>query len=146
MAANIMKPPVEGGAPPAPPFDLPSFNADEGPMRAELRRQIASLESELSGVIARSCPWEPHTVNALRGPAVQNGAALEEIRDELLASLHALCRRIEGAIDQTHVNAAMEAAGQKPQKAKPVEPSRPEAGEGGESSDGRAPWRRLTRR
>lgn len=137
MASKIInKPPVQGGAPPAPPEDLPSFNVDEGPMRSELRRQIAALETELASVIARSCPWEPRTVNASRGPAVQCGANLEQIRDELLASLHDLCRRIEGAVDW-----ADEGPGE------PVPAAAPEPGpsSSGEPGDGRG-WRRLTRR
>lgn len=100
MASNIInKPPTQGGAPPAPPGDLPSFECDEGPMRSELRRQIAALEKELATIVARSCPWEPRSVNPTRGPSVQSSSHLEQIRDELLASLHDLCRRIEGEIE-----------------------------------------------
>lgn len=138
MSSNIIiKPPVQGGAPPAPPEDLPSFDVDEGPMRSELRRQIAALETELTTVVARSCPWEPRTVNASRGPAVQSGANLEQIRDELLASLHDLCRRIEGGVDWSGGD------GGEPAIAGPA-PS-PEPSSSDERSGGRG-WRRLTRR
>lgn len=110
-------------------------------MRSELRRQIATLERELAAIVARSCPWEPRTVNPSRGPAVQSGANLEEIRDELLAALHALCRRIEGAVDASEEPAEPTPPAQ-PKAAQQADP--PAASDGGEQR--RSSWRRLTRR
>jgi hypothetical protein len=126
MASNIFQPPAQGGAPPAPPADLPSLDTDEGPMRSELRRQIAALERELAAVVAQSCPWEPRQANVSRGPAVQSSANLEQIRDELLRSLSDLCRRIESVIDGTAT----------------AQPAPAPAADDG----GRRGWRRLKRR
>ena len=95
MTSRTNEPPIYGGSPPLPPVDLPDFHVDEGPMRAELRRQIARLEQELTALVVASCPWEPRQANPVRGPAVQSGASLEQIRDELLAALQTLSRRIE---------------------------------------------------
>lgn len=75
------------GAPPAglPPVDLV---VDEGPMRAELLRQIAGLELELAVAQARARDWRRRRVSPRRGPAVLPTATLERIRDELLAAVH----------------------------------------------------------
>lgn len=97
MALNTTHPRPGGGAPPLKPPEAPSFDVDEGPMRSELRRQIAHLERELTTLAASSFPWEPREVSPRRGPAVQGGASLEEIRDELLAALEALKQRIASA-------------------------------------------------
>jgi hypothetical protein len=88
--------PTDRGAPPLPPVDLPAWDVDEGPMRSELCRQIAVLERELTGLVASSCPWETLGTSPLRGPSIQSGESLEQIRDELLRSIEDLCRRIEG--------------------------------------------------
>jgi hypothetical protein len=96
VTTKVAEPPVHDGAPPVPPVDLPDFAVDEGPMRSELRRQIARLEQELTTLVVTSCPWEPRRSNAARGPAVQSGAALEQIRDELLTAIDQLTARIAG--------------------------------------------------
>lgn len=128
-----VQPPAQGGAPPETPSDLPGFDTDEGPMRSELRRQIAELEGQLAGIVAQSCPWEPRQVNAPRGPAVQSGANLEQIRDELLKELHSLCRRIEGAV---------EAPSEEPRSEDPPPAAVADSADAG----GRGVWRKLTKR
>lgn len=74
--------PSDGGA--APPISplLPAL--DEGPMRAELLRQIRRLEIETSRFAAANCPYDPVPVSPRRGPAILTTAQLEAIRDELL--------------------------------------------------------------
>lgn len=83
--------PGDGGmSPPVSPF-LPAL--DEGPMRAELLRQIRRLEIEISRFTVANCPYAPVVASQRRGPAILATAQLEEIRDELLAirtSLHEL--------------------------------------------------------
>ncbi len=79
-------------APPAtPPVELPV--TDEGPMRRELLRQIALLEQELTTEIVRERLWATHRANRRRGPARQDTAALESIRDELVEAISAIHRR-----------------------------------------------------
>jgi hypothetical protein len=68
-------------------------------MRSELRRQITHLDRELTELAGAVCPWEPRHVNRERGPAVQGGASLEEIRDELLVAIDALRARVAGMDD-----------------------------------------------
>jgi hypothetical protein len=78
-----------GGAPPPAAPLLPSL--DEGPMRAELLRQIRRLELEISRFTAANCPYAAMPPSShRRGPAILTTAQLEEIRDELLASRSAL--------------------------------------------------------
>lgn len=80
--------PSDGGAPPpASPF-LPVL--DEGPMRAELLRQIRRLELEISRFAVTNCPYDPVPGPRRRGPAILTTAQLEEVRDELLAARGAL--------------------------------------------------------
>jgi hypothetical protein len=77
--------------PPSPPVDLALV--DEGPMRRELLRQIALLEQELTTEIVRERLWATHRANRRRGPALQDTAALESIRDELVEAISAIHRR-----------------------------------------------------
>jgi hypothetical protein len=63
-------------------------------MRRELRRQIARLERELTELVVLTSPWEPRRTSPGRGPAIQGGSDLEQIRDELLAAVDALRERI----------------------------------------------------
>jgi hypothetical protein len=85
------------GAPPLtpPPFDF-DLLVDEGPMRGDLRRQIAWLERDLTRLRAIACPWAPMVTHATRGPGLMSGHELEQIRDELLAAVRDLRRRIAG--------------------------------------------------
>ncbi|WP_354700611.1 hypothetical protein DSM112329_00892 [Paraconexibacter sp. AEG42_29] len=80
--------PSDGGAP--PPVVHDGAPVDEGPMRAELLRQIRRLEIEISRFAAANCPYEDLPGSARRGPAILTTAQLEEIRDELLATRNAL--------------------------------------------------------
>src|SRR5712691_3941242 len=84
-------PPPTGGAVPPPPVEPPLVPVDEGPMRGDLRRQIAELERRLTRLVAAACPWEPRQTSPHRGPALLQAADLERIRDELV-----------GAIDDLH--------------------------------------------
>ncbi|MCW2997930.1 MAG: hypothetical protein JWN65_1479 [Solirubrobacterales bacterium] len=77
-----------GGTPPPAAPVLPSL--DEGPMRAELLRQIRRLELEISRFSVANCPYAAVPASRQRGPAILTTAQLEEIRDELLASRSAL--------------------------------------------------------
>jgi hypothetical protein len=79
------------GPPASPPFDLPV--TDEGPMRRELLRQIALLEQELTTEVVRERLWATHRANTRRGPARQDTAALEAIRDELVEAISLIHRR-----------------------------------------------------
>lgn len=72
--------PQDGGA--APPTEPAPDPVDEGPMRRELLRQIAQLETELS---RRTPGWTPTCPAPRRGPAMRPTAELERLRDELLA-------------------------------------------------------------
>jgi hypothetical protein len=84
-----------GGGASRPPIDLDALLAvDEGPMRGDLRRQIAHLERELSRIKAVLAPWEFRRTTPLRGPAVLTSASLEEIRDELLDAVRAIRDRL----------------------------------------------------
>jgi hypothetical protein len=85
--SDVAPPP---GRPPEHPHDV-----DEGPMRRELLRQIALLEQELTSGIARERLWAMARTNRRRGPAWQDTAALEEIRDELVQAIGALRERGE---------------------------------------------------
>lgn len=78
------------GRPPESPHDI-----DEGPMRRELLRQIALLEQELTFGIARERTWAMPRTSRRRGPAWQDAAALEEIRDELVRAIGDLRARGE---------------------------------------------------
>jgi hypothetical protein len=81
------------GSPP-PPIDLDERGSlDEGPMRGELRRQIARLEREFARLKAILAPWEQERATPRRGPALLDAAALEQVRDELLRALRALGAR-----------------------------------------------------
>lgn len=88
-----------GGAPPpqAPGPDV----VDEGPMRAELLRQIGHLEIGLGQFASVNCPYDAVVASPRRGPAILATADLEAIRDELLAArsmLHDLMvQRVLGA-------------------------------------------------
>lgn len=73
-----------GGGPPLPP-ELDLVAADEGPMRGDLKRQIAALEHEIAQFVVDNCPFEPLPVMAERGPAILTTEQLEYVRDELLA-------------------------------------------------------------
>jgi hypothetical protein len=81
------------GTPPPPVFD--AAPVAEGPMRRELRRQIARLERELARLKLVIAPWEIDRVTPSRGPALLDAAALESVRDELLTALATLRRRFE---------------------------------------------------
>jgi hypothetical protein len=80
--------PSDGGAPPPVSPFLPVL--DEGPMRAELLRQIRRLEIEISRFAVANCPYDTVPGSRRRGPAILTTAQLEEIRDELLAARTAL--------------------------------------------------------
>lgn len=80
--------PADGGAPPPVSPFLPVL--DEGPMRAELLRQIRRLEIEISRFAVENCPYDEIPPAPRRGPAILSTAQLEEIRDELLAARTAL--------------------------------------------------------
>jgi len=81
-----------GAAP--PPIDLDSLlKVDEGPMRGDLRRQIALLERELARIKSIVEPWEGKRTTPLRGPALLPSESLEKIRDELLAAVRAIHAR-----------------------------------------------------
>lgn len=84
---------TDGGAGTPPPPDLRT-PTDEGPMRRELLRQIAHLEAQLSRFTRDNTPFEPMPAVKRRGPAVLPTAALEDIRDELLALRTALHDRV----------------------------------------------------
>jgi hypothetical protein len=76
-------PPDSPPAPPAPPVAPDAV--DEGPMRRELLRQIAQLETDLSATVPG---WEPTCTTPKRGPAMAPTSGLEALRDELLRALH----------------------------------------------------------
>lgn len=80
--------PSDGNAPPPVSPFLPLL--DEGPMRAELLRQIRRLELEISRFAVANCPYDAPPGSQRRGPAILTTAQLEEIRDELLAARTAL--------------------------------------------------------
>lgn len=80
--------PSDGNAPPPISPFLPVL--DEGPMRAELLRQIRRLELEISRFAVANCPYDTPPGSRRRGPAILTTAQLEEIRDELLAARTAL--------------------------------------------------------
>lgn len=97
----------------APPPEAPTTApTDEGPMRGELRRQIAFLERDIAKFVALNCPHEPQTASKPRGPGVLATSELEEIRDELLA----LRTRLHDAVvaEMAARNAAREARRAKP--------------------------------
>ena len=73
----------EGGSP--PPEDPWQLGVDEGPMRGDLRRQIAALERSLTRFVLANCPTEQVRTSQTRGPGLLSTSELEEIRDELLA-------------------------------------------------------------
>lgn len=78
-----------------PPIDFDALLAvDEGPMRGDLRRQIAHLERELSRIRAEFAPWDLERSGPSRGPAILSTAELEEIRDELLDAVRAIRDRL----------------------------------------------------
>lgn len=78
----------DGGAPPPIVPDLATV--DEGPMRAELLRQIRRLELEIGRFAVDNCPFDTVPAGRTRGPGILPTSALEEIRDELLAIRTAL--------------------------------------------------------
>lgn len=81
------------GSPP-PPVDLDSLlDVDEGPMRGDLRRQIAFLERELTVLGSLVAPWEPRRTSPMRGPAILSTADLERVRDELVRAVRELHTR-----------------------------------------------------
>jgi hypothetical protein len=81
-----------GAAP--PPIDLDSLlKVDEGPMRGDLRRQIALLERELARIKAIVEPWDGTRMTPLRGPALLPSESLEKIRDELLNAVRRIHAR-----------------------------------------------------
>lgn len=82
-----------GAAP--PPIDLDSLlKVDEGPMRGDLRRQIALLERELARIKAIVAPWDAERITPLRGPALLPSETLEQVRDELLNAVRAVHARL----------------------------------------------------
>jgi len=92
--------PAKGGSASLPPIDLDALLAvDEGPMRGDLRRQIAYLERQLARLNAALAPWEFTRATPARGPAVLPTASLEQVRDELLDAVRAVRERLarEGA-------------------------------------------------
>lgn len=77
-----------GPSTPPPPVTPPAeLVVDEGPMRAELLRQIAGLEEELVGALAHARDWRRRRTTPRRGPALLPTETLEQIRDELLAAV-----------------------------------------------------------
>ncbi len=78
----------DGGAPPPIVPDLATV--DEGPMRAELLRQIRRLELEIGRFAVTNCPFDTVPAGRTRGPGILPTSELEEIRDELLAIRTAL--------------------------------------------------------
>jgi hypothetical protein len=79
-----------------PPIDLDElFSLEEGPMRGDLRRQIARLEREFARLKAIVAPWELDRATPLRGPALLDAGSLEQVRDELLCALRALSARLD---------------------------------------------------
>jgi hypothetical protein len=89
---------ADGVANPPPPEDPVLSALAEGPMRRELRRQIARLEREVTRLKAIVGPWEMDRVTRPRGPALLGADSLERIRDELLTAHRHLQRRL----DPTH--------------------------------------------
>lgn len=93
--------PNNGGWPPpqAPPG--PDV-VDEGPMRAELLRQIGHLEIDLGQFASVNRPYDAVVASPQRGQAILATADLEATRDELLAArsmLHDLMvQRVLGAV------------------------------------------------
>ena len=84
-----------GGSPP-PPIDLDQlWSVDEGPMRGDLRRQIAWLEREFGRLKNVLAPWEIARATPRRGPALLDAASLEQVRDELVSALRALRARFD---------------------------------------------------
>jgi hypothetical protein len=84
-----------GGSAPPPTDPDPFGPLDEGPMRRELRRQIARLEREFARVKGVLAPWELERTTPRRGPALLDAGALEQIRDELLDALRMLRARLD---------------------------------------------------
>jgi hypothetical protein len=79
-----------------PPIDLDElFSLEEGPMRGDLRRQIARLEREFARLKAILGPWELDRATPLRGPALLDAGSLEQVRDELLCALRTLQARLD---------------------------------------------------
>jgi hypothetical protein len=68
---------------------LDRVQVDEGPARAELRRQIAKLELELGGLVAEGMGRVavPHRVGAAGPARVLDLGELEEVRDALATRL-----------------------------------------------------------
>lgn len=70
-------------------------------MRGDLRAQIEVLERRLTALAVSAFPLESAVVSPSRGPAVLDTADLECVRDELVAALEALQRRVaERAVAQ----------------------------------------------
>ncbi|MHB8692946.1 MAG: hypothetical protein ACYDHH_17050 [Solirubrobacteraceae bacterium] len=70
------------------------LDADEGPMRRELMRQIAALELRFSQLRRDHAPYEQLPPALERGPAVLSTEALEQVRDELLETINQLEQRV----------------------------------------------------
>lgn len=91
-------------APPAPPArDAHGGSGGDGEARRALRRQIARLERDLADALVAAFPTTPDVDVAvaaprgLAGPRVLSLAALEELRDDLVAKLQEARRTIDEA-------------------------------------------------
>jgi hypothetical protein len=90
MPELIREPQAQGtGAPPSSGSLARLLHADEGPARAELRRQIARLEAELGELFTSAFPRAGITyeVAPAGGPRLLGIGELEQVRDRLLARI-----------------------------------------------------------
>jgi hypothetical protein len=78
-----------GGAPPSPDRLAALLHGDERPARAELRRQIARLDLELSELFTSAFPKGGITyeVAPAGGPRLLGIGELEQVRDRLLSRI-----------------------------------------------------------
>jgi hypothetical protein len=63
-------------------------------MRRELMRQIARLEAAMSQLVTDNALYPQVQTSPTRGPAILSTAELEQVRDELLATIARLQGRI----------------------------------------------------
>src|SRR5690242_10366318 len=93
--------PQEGLLPPAPPegLDTALYRHDEREARADLRRQIASMELALARLFGSAFPRTgiEFAVNGLGGPRLLSVDELEQIRDGLAARIHDVRHRLHDA-------------------------------------------------